>query len=156
MTLKAGDTAPTFTLPDQDGNPRSLSDYRGKWVLLYFYPKDDTPGCTTEACTLRDARADYEKLGIQVLGVSADSVARHAKFRDKYDLPFPLLSDTERTVLEAYGAWREKKFMGRTYMGIARISFLIDPAGKIFKAYEAVKPPAHAGEVLADTRAAAG
>jgi thioredoxin-dependent peroxiredoxin len=100
--------------------------------------------------------ADYEKLGIQVLGVSADSVARHAKFRDKYGLPFPLLSDTERTVLEAYGAWREKQFMGRTYMGIARISFLIGPDGKVFKAYEAVKPPTHAGEVLADTRAAAG
>lgn len=153
MKIVEGSPAPDFSLPDQDGTVRSLSDYRGKWVLLYFYPKDDTPGCTTEACALRDLSADYDKLGIEVLGVSTDAVAKHAKFQAKYDLPFTLLSDPSHEMIDRYGAWREKKFMGRTYMGTARVSFLLDSEGKVRKAYEEVKPAAHAAQVLGDAAA---
>lgn len=130
----------------------SLSDYAGSWVLLYFYPKDDTPGCTVEACTLRDAHPDFQKIGAVVLGVSADTQEKHAKFIDKYSLPFPLLSDTEHLVLEKYGVWQEKSMMGRRYMGIVRSSVLIDPKGKIAKIYEAVKPAEHADQVLGDLK----
>lgn len=152
MKLKAGDKAPSFTLPDQDGKNRKLSEYRGQWVLLYFYPKDDTPGCTKEACTIRDNFTAFKKLKIAVLGVSADSVIKHKKFADKYDLPFTLLSDEEKGMLNEYGVWGKKKFMGREYMGINRQSFLIDPSGKIAKVYEKVKPTDHADEVLADLK----
>lgn len=144
------DAAPDFTLPDQDGKMHTLSEYRGRWVLLYFYPKDDTPGCTKEACMLRDALPRFDGIHARVFGVSKDSVASHKKFAEKYDLPFPLLADNDGAIVEAYGVWREKKMMGKTYMGIARTSFLIDPDGIIRKIYENVKPEVHAEEVLDD------
>lgn len=148
--LVVGNSAPDFKLSDADGNQHSLADARGNWVLMYFYPKDDTPGCTKEACALRDQFPKFKKLGITVFGVSVDSVASHAKFSQKYELPFTLLADTEKEVVNAYGVWGKKKFMGREYMGTARWSFLIDPAGKIAKIYETVKPETHAEEVLTD------
>ncbi|MEN9852421.1 MAG: hypothetical protein RI996_364 [Candidatus Parcubacteria bacterium] len=145
-----GSIAPEFTLSDQDGKIHSLAQYLGTQVLLYFYPKDDTPGCTTEACTIRDNFAEFEKLGMVVLGVSRDDQKKHKKFQEKYALPFTLLADTEGVVCEAYGVWQLKKFMGKEYMGISRVSFLIDEQGKIKKVYETVKPAEHAGEVLGD------
>lgn len=145
-----GQQAPDFTLPDQDGVSHALSSYRGKWVLLYFYPKDNTPGCTIEACMLRDQFENFEKIGAVVLGVSTDSVKSHKKFAEGYNFPFTLLADETKEVVGAYGVFGEKKFMGRTYMGTRRTSFLIDPRGKIAKVYEKVKPPMHASEVLAD------
>lgn len=156
MLPQIGDQAPDFTLPDQEGKSHSLSAQKGKWVLLYFYPKDDTPGCTQEACTIRDQFPAFKTLDIVVFGVSVDSVKSHAKFVEKYKLPFPLLADEEKTVVHAYGVWGKKKFMGREYMGISRTSFLIDPDGKITKVYENVKPLVHAQEVLADKRSFAG
>lgn len=144
--------APVFTLRDQNGIEHSLSDYRGKWVLIYFYPKDDTPGCTKEACMLRDAFPSFEKLDAVILGISADSEKSHKKFEEKYQLPFTLLSDTEKTVVKDYGVWAPKKFMGREFLGILRTSFLIDPEGKVAKIYENVKPAEHADEVLADLK----
>jgi peroxiredoxin Q/BCP len=151
----AGSTAKDFTLLDQDGASHTLSSYRGKWVLLYFYPKDDTPGCTVEACTIRDQFKDFKKIGAVVLGVSTDSVASHKKFAAAYELPFTLLADEQKEVVGAYGVFGEKKFMGRTYMGTLRTSFLIDPDGNIAKVYEKVKPEAHAAEVIADLKALA-
>ena len=146
--LKEGDKAPQFTSRDQNGNPVKLSDYAGKRVVLYFYPKDDTPGCTKEACSFRDAFAEYKKSGIRILGVSPDKESAHKKFREKYKLPFTLLADTDNSIADAYGTWGEKKFMGRTYMGIKRTTFLIDEKGKIKKIFEKVKPDEHAREVL--------
>ena len=151
--LKPGDKAPEFALPDQDGKLHSLADYKGRSVLLYFYPKDDTPGCTTEACTIRDNIGAFEKGKIAVLGVSTDSVKSHGKFAKKYRLPFTLLADEDKKVVEAYGVWGKKKFMGREYLGTRRWSFLIGPDGRIVKVYESVKPAAHADEVLADAAA---
>lgn len=151
--LQLGDKAPEFTLPDQDGVEHSLKQYAGKWVLLYFYPKDSTPGCTTEACTLRDAFPAFSKLKAVVLGASTDSVKSHKKFVDKYQLPFTLLADTEKTLVHAYEVWQPKKFMGREFMGTLRTSFLIDPSGKIAKMYEGVKPANHAAEVMSDLAA---
>lgn len=151
--LNIGDRAPDFTLPDQNGEMHSLKDAGGKWLLLYFYPKDDTPGCTVEACTIRDHYGAFKKAGIVVWGVSADPVKKHAKFAEKYELPFTLLSDEEKGMLKKYGVWAKKKFMGREYMGILRNSFLINPEGKIVKIYEGVKPAEHAEEVLADVKA---
>lgn len=142
--------APLFTLPDQDGKTQALSDYRGSWVILYFYPKDDTPGCTREACGFRDMQQVYREKGIQVLGVSKDSVASHRKFADKYHLQFPLLSDETKVTIKAYNAWGEKKFMGKTFDGTLRKSFLIDPDGEIRKEYPKVDPLAHAQEILKD------
>lgn len=150
MNLKVGDKAPSFSLPDQEGRQHKLSDYKGDWVLLYFYPKDDTPGCTTEACVLRDRFEDFGDAGITVLGVSADSVKSHAKFVQKHALPFTLLSDEKKEVVELYGTYGQKKFMGREYMGIHRMSYLIDPDGRIAKVYETVKPAMHADEVYKD------
>ena len=144
--------APNFTLPDQDGKTRSLSDYRGRWVLLYFYPKDDTPGCTKEACYIRDSFPDFRRLKIKVLGVSVDSSASHKKFVRKYNLPFTLLSDYDKAVVNQYGVWAKKKFVGREYTGTLRNSFLINPKGKIAKIYEKVKPETHAEEVLKDLK----
>jgi len=150
---KVGVEAPAFTLPDQDGKEHSLADYRGKWVLLYFYPKDDTPGCTIEACTIRDQFEDFATIGAIVLGVSTDAVASHKKFAEKFELPFTLLADVNKTVVGMYGVFGEKKMMGRAFMGVRRASFLIDPSGKIAKVYENVKPEAHAAEVIADLEA---
>jgi len=150
MTLKPGSKAPAISLPDQDGKTRKLSDYLGKWVLVYFYPKDDTPGCTTEACSLRDNLPKFKKTKAEVFGISTDTVTSHRKFADKYGLPFTLLADPDKAVVQKYGVWGEKKFMGRTYMGTKRTSFLIDPNGKIAKVYENVKPPIHAEQVLTD------
>ena len=146
--LKEGDNAPDFATRDERGRPVSLSDLRGQRVVLYFYPKDDTPGCTKEACSFRDDFARFKKQGIKVLGVSPDSEASHKKFVTKYNLPFTLLADTDRSIAEAYGVWGEKKFMGRTYMGVHRTTFLIDEKGKIKKIFEKVKPEDHASEVL--------
>lgn len=150
MKLKVGELAPDFILPDQNGKEHKLSNYRSKWVLLYFYPKDNTPGCTKEACQLRDNFADFEKLKAKVFGLSVDSIKSHDKFAKKYNLPFTLLSDAEKKVVKAYDVWGEKNFMGRIYMGLHRTSFLIDPEGKIAKIYQKVKPDIHAEEVLKD------
>lgn len=150
-----GSKAPAFTLPDQNGKEHSLKDYVGTWVLLYFYPKDDTPGCTIEACTIRDQFKDFKKIGAVVLGVSTDSVASHKKFAEKFELPFTLLADEHKEVVGQYGVFGEKKLYGRTYMGTMRTSFLIDPKGKIAKVYEKVKPELHAAEVIADLKALA-
>jgi thioredoxin-dependent peroxiredoxin len=146
--LKEGTTAPAFKTTDADGETVSLKDLRGQKVVLYFYPKDDTPGCTKEACSFRDSFAKFKKRGIAVLGVSPDSEASHKKFETKYKLPFTLLADRDHSIAEAYGVWGEKKFMGRTYMGILRTTFLIDEKGKIKKVFEKVKPEDHASEVL--------
>ncbi len=139
-----------FTLLDQNGQPHSLHDYLGKWVVLYFYPKDDTPGCTTEACNFRDSFRELQKLGVVVLGVSKDSVASHGKFAAKYQLNFPLLSDPDHKVIEEYQAWGEKKFMGKLFLGILRTTYLINPKGEIAKVYPHVNPTLHAAEILAD------
>ncbi len=146
--LKEGSTAPAFKTKDANGETVSLKDLRGRKVVLYFYPKDDTPGCTKEACSFRDAFAKFKKCGITVLGVSPDSEASHKKFQTKYKLPFTLLADTDRSIAEAYGVWGEKKFMGRTYMGVHRSTFLIDEQGKIKTVFDKVKPEEHASEVL--------
>ena len=150
MNLKEGQKAPAFTLLDENEDTHKLSDYKGEWVLLYFYPKDDTPGCTVEAITIKDAYKDFKKKGITVLGVSIDPVKSHKKFKDKYKLPFTLLSDEDKKVVNKYGVWGKKKFMGREYMGTLRNSYLIDPKGKIARIYEGVTPKKHANEVLND------
>lgn len=150
QALVAGAAAPAFKAQDQHGVMHTLSEYRGKWVLLYFYPKDDTPGCTKEACLLRDGFPFFEGLGAEVLGVSVDSVESHLKFAEKYQLPFTLLADEDKKMVTAYGVWGQKKFMGRTYMGTTRASFLINPKGKIAKVYPDVNPAKHAGEVMKD------
>lgn len=150
MLPKKGTKAKNFTLPDQEGKLHTLKDYVGKWVILYFYPKDDTPGCTVEACQFRDNFPQFKRSQAVVFGVSVDTVKKHAKFVTKYELPFILLADEEKKVVEQYGVWAKKKFMGREYMGILRTSFLIAPDGKIAKVYENVKPAEHALEVLRD------
>ena len=150
MELKEGMKAPAFYLPDQNGEKHRLSTHKGQWVLVYFYPKDNTSGCTKEACGIRDNFPAFKKLKIKVFGVSKDSVASHARFAGKYDLPFTLLSDEGLEMLKKYGVWRKKKMAGREYMGIVRMSFLIDPKGRIAKVYSKVKPPEHAEEVLRD------
>jgi peroxiredoxin Q/BCP len=152
MSLKIGDEAPNFSLPDQNGKTHHLSQYLGSWVLLYFYPKDDTPGCTREACSIRDNFAEFKKAGITVLGMSADSVQSHARFAEKYELPFTILSDPEKTTLKKYGAWAKKAFLGKSFLGIKRMSYLISPEGKIAKIYPKVKPQEHASEVLRDAK----
>lgn len=151
-----GSDAPDFTLRDQNGVSHSLSAQKGKWVLVYFYPKDDTPGCTKEACAIRDSLPDLRALDALVYGISTDSVASHKKFAEKYGLPFTLLSDEDKDAVNAYGVWGLKKFMGREYEGTLRTSFLVDPSGKIAKVYEGVKPEQHAAEVIADLKALRG
>lgn len=146
--IKEGTAAPAFKTTDANGETVSLKDLKGQKVVLYFYPKDDTPGCTKEACSFRDAWGKYKKQGITVLGVSPDSEASHKKFETKYKLPFTLLADKDHAIADAYGVWGEKKFMGRTYMGVLRTTFLIDEKGKIKKVFEKVKPEDHASEVL--------
>jgi len=151
-SLKVNSKAPEFNLPDQDGKMHSLKDYMGQWVLLYFYPKDDTPGCTTEACGLRDNLPKFKKLKAKIFGVSTDSVKSHRKFADKFELPFILLADENKELVKAYDVYKPKKFMGREFLGTMRESFLIDPNGKIIKIYENVKPTIHPDEVLLDLK----
>ena len=146
MPIEANQPAPEFTLADDSGNSVSLSDYRGQPVVLYFYPKDDTPGCTTEACEFRDDYSAYE--GVTILGVSPDDVKSHAKFKKKYALPFPLLADEGHKVSDLYGVWGPKKFMGKSYEGVLRTTFLIDAEGNIARVFENVKPAGHSVEVL--------
>lgn len=150
MTLNVGDKAPSFSLPDAEGKTVQLKDFVGKWVLLYFYPKDDTPGCTTEACEFRDKYVDVKNANCAVIGISADSVESHAAFAKKHKLYFPLLADTEKKTIEDFGVWQMKHFMGKDYMGIVRMSFLIDPEGVIKKIYPQVDPEEHTKEVLKD------
>ena len=152
MKLSIGDKAPAFSLPDQSGKVHALKDYAGQWVLLYFYPKDDTPGCTKEACSVRDNLPKFGKLNALVFGISADAVKSHGKFADKFDLNFPLLADETKETINAYDSWGKKKFMGKEYEGVFRNSFLIDPNGKIAKIYEGVKPEEHVAEVLKDLK----
>ena len=147
-TLAVGAKAPAFSLKDTKGETVKLSDFKGQKVVLYFYPKDDTPGCTKEACGFRDEFAQLKKRGAVVLGVSADEQKAHQKFTEKYSLPFTLLSDPEHAMIEKYGAWVEKSMYGRKYMGIARITYIIDEAGKIAHAFAKVKPDTHAQEVI--------
>lgn len=142
--------APQFSLEDQNGTSHSLKQYAGKWVLIYFYPKDDTPGCTKEACSFQDNLSQFTKRSIVVLGVSKDSVASHQRFASKHQLTFPLLSDPTTQTIKAFGAWGTKQFMGRTFEGIKRNSYLIDLQGKIVKAYENVNPLTHSQQILKD------
>lgn len=148
MTLAPGDIAPDFTLPADGGGSISLSALRGRPVVLYFYPKDDTSGCTAEACGFRDAAPDFSKIDAQVLGVSRDSVAKHDKFKAKYDLNFPLLSDVDGKVCEAYGTWVEKSMYGVKYMGVERSTFLIDADGRLARIWRKVKVKGHVDDVL--------
>ncbi len=150
MPLSVGDRAPEFTLPNQNGEPVSLADFRGKTVILYFYPKDDTPSCTTEACGFRDLYEQFRAQNVVILGISGDSPQSHQKFSSKFSLPFPLLSDSDFVIATAYDSYGKKKFMGREYMGIMRHTFVIDPEGKIAKIYRSVKPAPHPAQVLAD------
>ena len=145
---KMGDAAPGFTLPSDRGEDVSLESLRGRPVVLYFYPKDDTSGCTTQACEFRDSWSEVQARGAVVLGVSPDGIASHERFRDKFSLPFPLLADEDHAVAEAYGVWGEKSMYGRKYQGILRTTFIIDPAGRIAHVFEKVKPKGHAAEVL--------
>jgi thioredoxin-dependent peroxiredoxin len=149
LKLKEGDLAPEFSANTSGGGKLSLADLKGKNVILYFYPRDDTPGCTKEACAFRDYFADFKKKGAVVLGVSTDSAKSHDKFVDKFKLPFTLLADEDKKIVEAYGVWGEKSFMGRKYLGTHRVTFLIGPDGKIKKIWPTVKPDEHVGEVLA-------
>jgi peroxiredoxin Q/BCP len=144
-----GAPAPDFTLKSDAGESITLSDLRGKQVVLYFYPKDDTPGCTTQACGIRDAYAEFESAGAIVLGLSPDNEASHVKFRNKYDLPFTLLADSDHKVAELYGVWGEKKYMGRTYFGVSRSTFVIAEDGTVKRVMRNVKPATHADDVLA-------
>ena len=146
--LKEGDVAPDFTLQADDGAEVTLSELKGRKVVLYFYPKDDTPGCTRQACDIRDRWSEFEEKGAVVLGVSPDPVRSHVKFRDKYELPFRLLADTDHSVAEAYGVWKEKSFMGKKYMGNERTTFVIGEDGRILRILPTVKPAEHAEQVL--------
>ena len=147
--LEVGDKAPAFKTTDQDGDEVALRDFKGKKVVHYFYPKDDTPGCTKEACSFRDGWSKFRRKGVTVLGVSVDDAKSHRKFADKFSLPFPLLADTEREIVKAYGVWGEKSMYGRKYMGTHRVTYLVNEKGKIAAVWPKVKPENHADEVLA-------
>jgi peroxiredoxin Q/BCP len=146
--VKEGDAAPEFESRDAEGNTVKLADLRGQKVVLYFYPKDDTPGCTKEACSLRDGHAELQRQGIKVIGVSTDDEKSHQKFAEKYSLPFTLLADTDHSVADAYGVYGEKEFAGRKYMGVSRKTFLIDEQGRVHKVFDKVNVEEHADEVL--------
>ncbi len=148
--LKIGDIAPNFTLENKDGQKVSLSDFLGKRVVLYFYPKDNTPGCTRQACAFAALYHEFEKRGTAVIGISKDSVASHIRFAEKYNLPFILLADPERQAIEAYGVWQEKKLYGKPTMGVVRTTFIIDEKGKIAKIMNKVKPDTNAQEILSE------
>jgi thioredoxin-dependent peroxiredoxin len=154
MPISADIPAPDFALPDETGKERKLSDYFGKPFILYFYPKDDTPGCTTEACSFRDNYSAFQKADVTILGVSPDSPKSHAKFKEKYHLPFTLLADEGHKICELYGVWGKKTSYGKEYDGVFRTTFLIDPQGKIKKVFEHVKPAEHSAEILAELQAA--
>ena len=147
--MKVGDKAPEFTLPDKDGNSVSLADFRGRRVVLYFYPKDNTPGCTRQACAFAQNYGEFQKRNIAVIGVSKDGAESHRKFAEKFSLPFILLSDPELTAIKAYGVWKEKKLYGKVSMGVARTTFIIDENGVIAEVMEKVKPDTNASEILA-------
>lgn len=149
MPIAEGTLAPDFTLPTDTGAELTLSSLKGQWVVLYAYPKDDTSGCTTQACEFRDLFPRFTKSKAVILGISPDPVKSHVKFKTKYELPFTLLADTEKSVLQAYDVWKEKSMYGRKYMGVERTTFVIDPKGKIVKVFEKVKPAGHAEEVMA-------
>jgi peroxiredoxin Q/BCP len=149
LKLKEGDVAPAFTVATNGGGKISLADYKGKNVILYFYPKDDTPGCTKEACAFRDNFSEFKKRGAVVLGVSTDPVKSHDTFVEKFKLPFTLLADEDKKIVETYGVWGEKSFMGKKYLGVYRVTFLIGPDGRIKKIWPEVKPDEHAKKVLA-------
>jgi thioredoxin-dependent peroxiredoxin len=146
--LAVGTPAPEFTATDQDGKKRTLRDFKGKKLILYFYPKDNTPGCTKEACAFRDNLAKFRQLNVEILGVSIDSEKSHQSFVRRYDLPFTLLADPDKRLVEAYGVWGEKRLYGKTYMGTNRVTYLIDETGKIAAVFPKVKPDTHAEEVL--------
>lgn len=150
--IQEGDIAPDFTLSDQHGSHISLHDFHDTYTVVYFYPKDDTPGCTKEACMIRDVYEDFERLGVVVLGISKDSPKSHKKFAEKYNLPFRLLSDTNGETIEAYGAWQNKSMFGRSFMGVARVSYLIGKDCTIIKRYPNVDPATHALEILKDVK----
>ena len=154
MPVSNGIPAPDFELLDDTNTPRKLSDFRGRNVILYFYPKDDTPGCTKEACNFRDDYSAYEKAGVAVLGISPDSVESHVKFKKKFQLPFPLLADDEHKICDLYQVWGPKKFMGKEYEGVLRRTFLIDAQGIIVRVFENVRPSEHSAEVLSALAAA--
>ncbi|MCL4454832.1 MAG: thioredoxin-dependent thiol peroxidase [Deinococcus sp.] len=143
----SGEKAPHFALPDQEGKVHKLSDYQGGWLVLYFYPKDDTPGCTKEACSFRDEQATLKKLGAVVLGVSADDTKSHAKFAEKFNLNFPLLADPSAEMIKSYGAWGKKNLYGKEYEGVLRQTFIVDPKGNVARVWEKVKPEDHALDV---------
>ena len=149
MPIASGNQAPDFALPDEKKNIRRLSDFRGRPVVLYFYPKDDTPGCTTEACNFRDDYSAYVNADVVILGISPDDPKSHAKFKEKFTLQFPLLADSEHKICDAYGVWGPKKFMGREYEGVLRTTFLVDANGRIAKVFENVKVTEHSAEVMA-------
>ena len=153
MPIFAGLPAPDFNLLDDTDTPRHLSDFRGQPVILYFYPADDTPGCTKEACNFRDDYSAYQSAGVTILGVSPDSVKSHVKFKNKFQLPFPLLADDDHKVCDLYEVWGPKKFMGKAYEGVLRTTFLIDAQGKIAHVFENVRPAEHSVEVLAALKA---
>jgi len=146
--LQTGDKAPNFELPDQNGDPVKLSDLKGQTLVLYFYPRADTPGCTTQACGVRDRGSEYKEIGARVIGVSPDTVEAVKKFADKFDLDFTLLADADHSVAEAYGTWVEKSMYGKKYMGVQRATFIIDPAGKVAEAFPKVSPKTHDDVVL--------
>lgn len=146
--LQAGDAAPNFQAQDDQGQTHRLADYKGRTVVLYFYPKDDTPGCTAEACGFRDSFEQYRKKGTVILGVSPDDAKSHGKFKLKYKLPFPLLADTDKAICTAYGAWKEKSMYGRKYMGVERSTFVIGPDGKLRAVYRKVSVPGHVEAIL--------
>lgn len=150
MLPKVGDSAPNFELPDKDNQVHKLKDYQGKWLLLYFYPTDDTPGCTTEACGFRDNLPKFHDLKAEIVGISVQDPISHTKFSEKYKLPFTLLADVDKEVVNQYGVWAPKKLFGKEFLGTKRTSFLINPSGKIVKVYENVRPNKHPEQVLAD------
>jgi peroxiredoxin Q/BCP len=152
MVIAKGSVAPAFSVPDETGTIRKLSDFRGSKVILYFYPKDDTPGCTTEACNFRDDYSAYSSANVIILGVSPDSIESHKKFKDKFQLPFPLLADDRHAICDAYGVWGIKTFMGKESMGVLRTTFVIDEEGVILQVFENVKPSQHSEEILASIK----
>jgi peroxiredoxin Q/BCP len=152
MKLKAGDKAPSIEAADQFGNKVSLDDYKGKKVILYFYPKDDTPGCTAEACSLRDGNSILLENGFKIIGVSADNAKSHVKFTEKYNLPFPLIPDTDKKIIQDYGVWGRKKFMGREFDGIIRTTFVIGEDGTILKVFDKVDTKDHTNQILSEIK----